>query len=58
MSDVQMCQAGFHLASDTHIIQRPQRKVKYFVEKFSKIFFCEFVPYEHKFYHESGFQME
>lgn len=37
------------LAFDTHIITARIRKVKHFVEKNQKIFFCEFVANEKKF---------
>ena len=37
------------LAFDTHIITARIRKVKHFVEKNQKFFFCEFVANEKKF---------
>ena len=37
------------LAFDTHIITARIRKVKHFVEKNQKIFFCEFIANEKKF---------
>ena len=41
-------------AFDTHIINAISRIVKHFVEKNSKIFFCEFVANVKKFYQKDA----